>query len=52
MELFEVVGELSYDPSTDALLLATCGHEDLLGYFANTSCGPCAVANHRRVAGR
>jgi hypothetical protein len=24
-------------------MLATCGHEDSLGYFANTPCGKCVT---------
>jgi len=29
--------------------IATCGHEDSLGYFANTVCGKCAKRNHRKA---
>jgi hypothetical protein len=32
--------------------IATCGHEDLLGYFAGTPCGPCVRDAHRKVADR
>jgi hypothetical protein len=30
---------------------AKCGHQDLLGYFANTYCRKCADAGHRKVTG-
>lgn len=30
---------------------ATCGHVDLLGYFAGTCCGKCARDGHRRALG-
>ena len=33
-------------------LLAICGHEDSLGYFANTVCGKCARANHEKALGK
>lgn len=33
-------------------LLATCGHEDSLGYFANTVCGKCARYNHKKALGK
>jgi hypothetical protein len=31
---------------------AACGHEDMLGYFANTVCGACARKNHKRAMGK
>jgi hypothetical protein len=31
------------------VLKATCGHEDTLGYFANTVCAKCAKANHKKA---
>ena len=33
-------------------LKATCGHEDNLGYFANTVCGKCAKANHKKAVNK
>jgi hypothetical protein len=30
-------------------MLATCGHEDSLGYFANTPCGKCVRKAHRKA---
>jgi hypothetical protein len=33
------------------VLKATCGHEDALGYFANTVCGKCAKAGHKKALG-
>ena len=33
-------------------LLATCGHEDSLGYFANTVCGKCARDGHHKAVGK
>ena len=31
------------------ILKAVCGHEDALGYFANTVCSACAKANHKKA---
>jgi len=33
-------------------LKAKCGHEDMLGYFANTVCGKCARKNHKQTMGK
>lgn len=33
-------------------LKATCGHEDNLGYFANTVCAKCAKAGHKKAVGK
>jgi hypothetical protein len=30
---------------------AICGHEDPLGYFTKTVCGPCAKAAHKKAFG-
>jgi hypothetical protein len=32
-------------------LLATCGHEDSLGYLTNNPCGKCARKNHKKAVG-
>jgi hypothetical protein len=32
--------------------LATCGHEDSLGYFAGTVCGKCSKAGHKKAMGK
>jgi hypothetical protein len=32
-------------------LKATCGHEDTLGYFANTVCRQCAKNGHKKAMG-
>jgi hypothetical protein len=32
-------------------LLATCGHEDSLGYLTNNPCGKCARSNHKKAVG-
>lgn len=33
-------------------MVAKCGHEDSLGYFAGTVCGKCARKNHKKAMGR
>lgn len=33
-------------------MLATCGHEDALGYFGNTVCKKCARKGHKKAMGR
>jgi hypothetical protein len=33
-------------------MLATCGHEDVLGYMANTVCKKCARAGHKKAMGK
>lgn len=33
-------------------LMARCGHEDLLGYFANTPCGKCVRKAHRKAVSK
>ncbi len=30
-------------------MLAKCGHEDALGYFANTYCKQCANNGHKKI---
>ena len=32
-------------------LLASCGHEDSLGYLTNNPCGKCARSNHKKAVG-
>ena len=32
-------------------LLATCGHEDSLGYLTNNPCGKCVRKNHKKALG-
>lgn len=33
-------------------LKATCGHEDMLGYFAGTVCRDCARKGHKKAMGK
>jgi PHP family Zn ribbon phosphoesterase len=33
-------------------MVAKCGHEDPLGYFAGTVCGKCARKNHKKAMGK
>jgi hypothetical protein len=33
-------------------MIAKCGHEDALGYFAGTVCGKCARKNHKKAMGK
>ena len=33
-------------------MIAKCGHEDSLGYFAGTVCGKCARKSHKKAMGR
>lgn len=37
--------------ATNQPMKAKCGHQDALGYFANTVCGKCAKANHKKAVG-
>jgi hypothetical protein len=40
-------------PSVDTSnMIAKCGHEDMLGYFAGTVCGKCVRKNHKKAMGR
>lgn len=32
-------------------LLATCGHEDSLGYLTNNPCAKCVRINHKKALG-
>jgi hypothetical protein len=36
---------------TEETMLATCGHEDSLGYLTNNPCGKCARSNHKKAVG-
>ena len=33
-------------------MVAKCGHEDSLGYFAGTVCKSCARKNHKKAMGK
>ena len=33
-------------------MLATCGHDDLLGYFSNTPCRKCVDKAHAKAVGK
>jgi hypothetical protein len=33
-------------------MVAKCGHEDALGYFAGTVCGKCARKAHKKAMGK
>ena len=33
-------------------MIAACGHEDILGYFAGTVCRPCADKGHAKATGK
>lgn len=41
-----------HDPVTSKPLIATCGHEDSLGYFTNLPCGKCVRKAHKKAVGR
>jgi len=36
----------------DGVMLATCGHEDSLGYLTSTPCGKCVRKNHKKAIGK
>ena len=42
----------STQPVDTSHMVAKCGHEDMLGYFAGTFCGKCAKKNHKKAMGR
>ena len=35
----------------EVVMLATCGHEDTIGYLTNTPCGKCVRKNHKKALG-
>jgi len=43
---FKIIG-VGFDKPIE--LKAKCGHEDALGYFANTVCGECAKVGHKKA---
>ena len=36
----------------DKPMLATCGHDDSLGYLTNNPCGKCVRKNHKKATGK
>lgn len=45
---------MNNDDITNTVLTrkAKCGHQDMLGYFAGTTCRKCADKGHRKVTGK
>ena len=39
-------------PKEEPKMVAKCGHEDALGYFAGTVCGKCARKGHKKAMGK
>lgn len=39
-------------PKEEPKMIAKCGHEDSLGYFAGTVCGKCARKAHKKAMGK
>ena len=43
---------LPLEEPADGQYKASCGHEDMIGYFTNNVCGKCARKAHKKVMGR
>jgi hypothetical protein len=39
-------------PGVNDVPKAKCGHRDMLGYYADTVCGPCARKGHKKAMGK